>query len=156
MRDPVTVYVALGANLGDAAATVCWAIDQIGHLPHTDLVRRSVLYVTAPFESSGPDYINAVVEIRTRLAAPDLLLQLQAVERQGGRERPYRNAPRTLDLDVLLYGGARISSPQLQVPHPRMYTRAFVVVPLAEISSNLVSADELAAVQGQSCRPLAA
>ena len=155
MRDPVTVYVALGANLGDAAATIRWAIDRIGQLPHTGLVQRSALYATAPLESSGPDYINAVVEISTRLAAPDLLHQLQAVERQAGRERPYRNAPRTLDLDVLLYGSARISSPQLLVPHPRMQARAFVLVPLAEIASTLVSADDLAAVQGQPCRRLA-
>ena len=87
--------------------------------------------------------------VSTRLTAPDLLLALQQLEQRAGRERPYRNAPRTLDLDLLLYGDARIDSPSLTVPHPRMMERAFVLIPLAEIAPDLVPAAALAAVAGQ-------
>ena len=149
MRDPVTAYVALGANLGDAAAAVEHAIARIARIEQTTLVRASSLYRSAPIDSSGPDYVNAVVEIRTGLAAPDLLAQLQAIEAAAGRERPYRNAPRTLDLDLLLYGGGRIDSARLQVPHPRLRERAFVLVPLAEIAPGLVTAEQLKHVAGQ-------
>ena len=149
MRDPVTAYVALGANLGDAVRTVRDAIVAIGNLPDTALTAQSSLYRTAPIDSSGPDYINAVVEISTRLPALQLLDHLQAIEKDAGRERPYRNAPRTLDLDLLLYGSARMDSVRLQVPHPRMQERAFVLVPLAEIAPSLVSPANLQAVAGQ-------
>ena len=149
MRDPVTAYVALGANLGDAVRTVRDAIVAIGQLPDTALTAQSSLYRTAPIDSSGPDYINAVVEISTRLPALQLLDHLQAIEKNAGRERPYRNAPRTLDLDLLLYGSARMDSVRLQVPHPRMQERAFVLVPLAEIAPSLVSPANLQAVAGQ-------
>ena len=118
-------------------------------LPRTRLVRSSSLYRTAPIDSSGPDYINAVAEVATLLHAPALLQALQQIELAAGRERPYRNAPRTLDLDILLYGDASISSTHLQVPHPRMEERAFVLVPLAEIAPARVSAQQLAEVQGQ-------
>ena len=149
MRDPVIAYIALGANLGDAAETVLGAIASIGTLPNTAVTRRSSLYRTAPVDSSGPDYINAVVEVSTRLGAPELLSGLQDIEAAAGRERPYRNAPRTLDLDILLFGNERIDSPKLQVPHPRMDERAFVLIPLAEIAPHLVSADQLVQVAGQ-------
>lgn len=149
MRDPVVAYVALGANLGDAAASVLEAIESIGALPDTAVTRRSSLYRSAPVDSSGPDYINAVVEIATRLDAPQLLSRLQGIETAAGRERAYRNAPRTLDLDILLFGRARIDSARLQVPHPRMYERAFVLVPLAEIAPHLVQAEQVAAVAQQ-------
>jgi 2-amino-4-hydroxy-6-hydroxymethyldihydropteridine diphosphokinase len=125
------------------------AIARIAELPHTAVIRQSSVYRTAPVDAGGPDYINAVAEISTRLAAPDLLAQLQGIEQAAGRERPYRNAPRTLDLDLLLFGSARIDSPRLQVPHPRMNTRAFVLVPLAEIAPHLVAPAQLAAVAAQ-------
>jgi 2-amino-4-hydroxy-6-hydroxymethyldihydropteridine diphosphokinase len=112
------------------------------------------LYASAPIDSSGPDYINAVVAVQTLLTAPQLLVQLQSIETQAGRERPYRNAPRTLDLDLLLYGQACIQSPALTVPHPRMWERAFVVLPLAEIAPDRVSADALARVDGQTIQRL--
>ena len=137
-RPPVTAYVALGGNLGDAALALRQAILRIAQLPGTSVTRQSSLYRTAPVDSTGPDYINAVAEISTHLTAPELLEQLQAIETAAGRDRPYRNAPRTLDLDVLLYGTARIDSPRLQVPHPRMNERAFVLVPLAEIAPQLI------------------
>ena len=154
MRTPVTAYVALGANLGDAAATVRRAMGDIGTMTGTTLQRRSSLYRTAPIESTGPDYINAVVEVATELTAPGLLAQLRRLEEQAGRQRPFRNAPRTLDLDLLLYGSARIDSPALVVPHPRMGTRAFVLVPLAEIAPALVSAQAMRAVADQNCQRL--
>ena len=138
--DAVTAYVALGANLGDASAALRQAMDALDALPEVHVLRRSSLYRSAPVQSSGPDYVNAVVQISTTLSAPDLLLQLQALEVAAGRERPYHNAPRTLDLDILTYGQARIDSAQLTLPHPRMLQRAFVLLPLAEIAPELVSA----------------
>ena len=149
MRDAVTAYVGLGANLGDAAMALCHAIERIAQLPATQLVRQSSFYRTAPVDAGGPDYVNAVVEIRTQLSAQHLLTELQGLENEAGRERPYRNAPRTLDLDVLLYGADRIDSARLTVPHPRMHERAFVVVPLAEIAPQLVAPEQLQAVAGQ-------
>ncbi len=145
----MVAYVALGANLGDAPAAVAAAFDAIAALPGTGVSKRSALYRTAPVESSGPDYVNAVAEVRTSLPALDLLRRLQAIEADAGRTRPWPNAPRTLDLDLLLYGDAQIALPELQVPHPRMGDRAFVLVPLAEIAPALVPAPALAAVAGQ-------
>lgn len=153
-RDPVTAFVALGANLGDARATVLRALDDLATLPQTRLQARSRLYCTAPHEASGPDYINAVARIDTGLSAPDLLLALQALEQLAGRERPYPNAPRTLDLDLLLYGDARIDSPTLTVPHPRMQGRAFVLCPLADVAPGRVSQADLLAVQDQPVAPV--
>lgn len=154
-RDTVTAFVALGANLGDAAGAVRAAMDAIGGLPGTRLVRRSSLYRSAPVDSSGPPYINAVVEVATTLTAPALLHELKAVENRAGRLRPYRNAPRTLDLDILLFGTASITSASLTVPHPRMDGRAFVLQPLAEIAPQRVAPDALARVRDQDCVPLA-
>ncbi len=155
MSQPVTAYVALGANLGDARATVNAAIEALGRLPQTRLLRASSLYRTAPWEASGPDFINAVAAVETALGAHELLRALQALELQAGRERPYRNAPRTLDLDLLLYGTAIIDSPELVVPHPRMAERAFVLVPLAEIAPEFVTDRTLLAVAGQPIERLA-
>ncbi len=149
LRDPVQAFVGLGANLGDPSAALRNALEQLAYLPATRLVRASGLYGSTPVDSSGPDYVNAVAEIRTSLTAPALLAALMHQELQGGRERPYRNAPRTLDLDLLLFGSARIESPALTVPHPRMRERAFVLLPLAEIAPHLVSGEELEAVRHQ-------
>lgn len=149
MSAPVTAYVALGANLGDAADTIYAALNALGHLPQTQLVRVSSLYRTAPWEASGPDFINAVAELATTLNAHELLGELQALEQAAGRERPYRNAPRTLDLDVLLYGDETVNTSTLQVPHPRMWQRAFVLVPLAEIAPERVPSEALQAVADQ-------
>jgi 2-amino-4-hydroxy-6-hydroxymethyldihydropteridine diphosphokinase len=148
-RTDATAFVALGANLGDAAQALRDALTALGGTRGIRLVRSSGLYRTAPIQSTGPDYVNAVAEVSTTLTAPALLDALQAIENGAGRERPYRNAPRTLDMDLLLFGGARIESPRLTVPHPRMAQRAFVLVPLAEIAPALVSARQLAAVADQ-------
>ncbi|MCV0437168.1 MAG: 2-amino-4-hydroxy-6-hydroxymethyldihydropteridine diphosphokinase [Hydrogenophaga sp.] len=152
-RAEVTAFVALGANLGDAGQALREALAALAGLPGIRVLRASRLYRTAPIDSSGPDYINAVVEIATTLTAPALLDALQALEQAAGRERPYRNAPRTLDLDLLLYGESRIQSPTLTVPHPRMGDRAFVLVPLHEIAPGRVSREALDAVAGQPIEP---
>jgi 2-amino-4-hydroxy-6-hydroxymethyldihydropteridine diphosphokinase len=149
VRDAVTAYVGVGANLGDARQAVARAIDDLGRLPGTRLVARSSLYRSAPVDASGPDYVNAVAALETQFTAPDLLSQLLAMEQRAGRERPWRHAPRTLDVDLLLYGAARIDSPALTVPHPRWQERAFVLLPLAEIAPALVSARALDAVTSQ-------
>ena len=131
-------YIGIGANLGDARANVEDAVARLAALPATALLRRSSSYRSAPVDSSGDDYINAVACIDTALAASDLLAALQAIELAHGRERPYRNAPRTLDLDILLYGDEVIDLPALRVPHPRMHERAFVLAPLLEIAPDAV------------------
>jgi 2-amino-4-hydroxy-6-hydroxymethyldihydropteridine diphosphokinase len=148
-RESVVAYVGLGANLGDAARAVREAAESIHRLDGTRVTGRSSLYRTAPHEAAGPDFINAVVRISTQMAAPDLLAALQQLESAAGRKRSYVNAPRTLDLDLLMYGDARISSASLTVPHPRMGERAFVLVPLAEIAPDLVSPGQLMAASGQ-------
>src|SRR5574343_97791 len=153
-REPVTALVALGANLGEARASVLAAFDALATLPDTQLTARSRLYRTAPHEASGPDFINAVVRLETRLSAPALLDALQAIENAAGRERPYPNAPRTLDMDILLYGDARIDSARLTVPHPRMQGRAFVLHPLADVAPERVFAADLLAVQNQPITPM--
>jgi 2-amino-4-hydroxy-6-hydroxymethyldihydropteridine diphosphokinase len=148
-RANVLAYVALGANLGDAVSAVQSAMDALAALPLTQVTRRSGLYRSAPVDAVGPDFINAVAEISTGLSAPDLLTALQRIEHAAGRERPYLNAPRTLDLDLLLYGDASVQSERLTVPHPRMLLRAFVLQPLAEIAPQRVSAAQLQAVSDQ-------
>ncbi|MFO1273808.1 MAG: 2-amino-4-hydroxy-6-hydroxymethyldihydropteridine diphosphokinase [Rubrivivax sp.] len=130
-------FVGLGANLGDAAAALADALDRLGRLPQTHLRAVSSVYRTAPIDSHGPDYLNAVAELETALAPRELLQALQAIEQAHGRERPYRNAPRTLDLDLLLWGEAVIDEPGLVVPHPRLHERAFVLVPLLELEPAL-------------------
>lgn len=154
-RAPVSAFVAIGANLGDANTAVLCAINDLAGLPQTVLLAQSSHYQTAPLASSGPDYINAVVEVSTGLNAHDLLQALQQMEFEAGRDRPYPNAPRTLDLDVLLYGEGQIDCATLTIPHPRMFERAFVLVPLAEIAPARVSSAQLKAVAAQAITRLA-
>ncbi|MEY4753745.1 MAG: hypothetical protein RJA44_1420 [Pseudomonadota bacterium] len=129
----VQAIISLGANLGDARSALNAATAALGELPHTRVLQSSSHYRTAPVEASGPDYINSVAIIETALDPQELLLSLQTIEFQHGRDRPYPNAPRTLDLDLLLYGDQEIDLPQLQVPHPRGHLRAFVLAPLQEL-----------------------
>ena len=145
----VHAWVGLGANLGDAAAALRQAVQALAHTPGICLLRTSSLYRSAPVDAHGPDYLNAVAEIATTLSPHDLLAALQALEHAAGRERPYRNAPRTLDLDVLRHGDVTLDTPELTLPHPRMLERAFVLVPLAEIAPALVPPAALQAVAGQ-------
>lgn len=131
-------YVGIGANLGDARAAVTDALARLDRLPSTRLLRASSLYRSAPIDSSGDDYLNAAACLDTGLDAHALLAALLGIEQAHGRERPYRNAPRTLDLDLLLYGDQVIEdAPVLVVPHPRLHQRAFTLAPLAEIAPGL-------------------
>lgn len=142
-------YIGLGANLGDRGQALAQAVQAMAALPGTQVAAVSSLYVSAPIDAGGPDYLNAVAALHTTLPALDLLHALQAIELAAGRERPYRNAPRTLDLDVLLYGDQHITSTELTVPHPRIGERAFVLLPLAELAPARVSAAQRSAVADQ-------
>lgn len=154
MRPEVQACVALGANLGDAAQSLRDALAALDAHPAVRVLRTSSFYRTTPVEASGPDFINAVTLVATTLTAPGLLAVLQDIEQAAGRLRPYRNAPRTLDLDLLTYGTARIDSPALTVPHPRMMERAFVLVPLHEVLPALVPPQALDAVRHQAVERL--
>jgi 2-amino-4-hydroxy-6-hydroxymethyldihydropteridine diphosphokinase len=129
----VVAYVGIGSNLGDARGNVQRAILRLEKLPGTRLLGQSNLFITAPIDAGGDDYVNAVAGIETALPAAVLLQELQAIEQEFGRERPYRNAPRTLDLDILLYGQQKISTESLTVPHPRLTERAFALIPLLQL-----------------------
>lgn len=131
-------FIGLGANLGDGRATLAQAGREIAGLPHTRLRAVSSLYRSAPVDAQGPDFFNAVVEVQTALSPHELLAQLQRIEQRHGRRRPYPNAPRTLDLDLLLHADTELDLPELTLPHPRMHTRAFVLRPLAELAPDLV------------------
>lgn len=153
-------YVGLGANLGEAAAQVEAALVALAALPGCRLLARSSLYRTAPVDAVGPDYVNAVALLQTSLAPLELLHALQDVELCFGRERPFPNAPRTLDLDLLLHGDLRLESAELTLPHPRLHQRAFVLRPLAELAPGLTLpglgpvADWLPSVADQAIHPV--
>jgi 2-amino-4-hydroxy-6-hydroxymethyldihydropteridine diphosphokinase len=158
---PVTAYVGLGANLGDARATLAAALDALARLPGCSGLQVSSLWRTAPVDAGGPDYLNAVASLQTTLAPLALLDALQAIEQRFGRERPYVNAPRTLDLDLLLHGDAVLATPRLTLPHPRLHRRAFVLQPLLELAPGLQApglgplAGHLGATAGQAVQRLA-
>jgi 2-amino-4-hydroxy-6-hydroxymethyldihydropteridine diphosphokinase len=136
-------FVALGSNLQNPVQQLHNAFDAIAALPDTRLIKKSSLYQTAPVDcpelgaEKVPDFINAVVEIQTALSPEALLQALHSIEDKAGRERPYINAPRVLDCDLLLYENRIIHSEQLTLPHPRMHTRGFVLLPLFEIAADL-------------------
>jgi 2-amino-4-hydroxy-6-hydroxymethyldihydropteridine diphosphokinase len=132
----IAAYIGIGSNLDNPAAQVSQALSELERLPGSSLAECSALYRTAPVGlRDQPDYVNAAVRIETRLGADDLLAALQAIERRHGRLRGgIRWGPRTLDLDILLYGEEIIDRPGLRVPHPEMTSRAFVLVPLADIA----------------------
>lgn len=137
MATVVRAFVGVGANLGDAPATVRAALQALQRLPQSRWVASSSLYRSAPLDAPGPDFVNAVVELRTELGPQALLQHLQAIEQRFGRVRGARNAPRTLDLDLLLYGELCIDEPALTLPHPRAHLRGFVLRPLAELDPQL-------------------
>lgn len=139
-------YIGLGANLGDdLGATLTQAALKLAALDGTRVVALSSLWRSAPVDAEGPDFVNAVAAVDTSLTPIDLLDALQAIEQAHGRERPYRHAPRTLDLDLLLYGDVTLDTPRLTLPHPRLGERAFVLRPLLEIAPALIG---LASGQG--------
>jgi 2-amino-4-hydroxy-6-hydroxymethyldihydropteridine diphosphokinase len=153
-------FVGLGANLGEPRQALEEAMLEIAALPGTELVARSPLYRSTPVDAGGPDYVNAVAELRTGLGPVDLLRRLLAIEQLHGRRRSVRNAPRTLDLDLLLYEGVTLQTAELTLPHPRLHLRAFVLRPLADIAPALelpalgALAPWLAQVAGQSIERL--
>ncbi len=136
-------FVALGSNLQNPVQQLHRAFAEIAALPDTQLIKKSSLYQTAPVDcpeldsEKVPDFINSVVEIQTALPPETLLQALHGIEDKAGRERPYINAPRVLDCDLLLYEDRIIRSKQLTLPHPRMHTRGFVLLPLFEIAPEL-------------------
>ena len=132
-------FVGIGANLGDARRNVVQALAALDHLPGCRLLRASPLYRSAPVDAAGPDFFNAVAELHTSLLPPELLQALQAIESAFGRERPYANAPRSLDLDLLLHGDAVLNTPSLTLPHPRLQLRAFVLRPLLDLTPDLTA-----------------
>jgi 2-amino-4-hydroxy-6-hydroxymethyldihydropteridine diphosphokinase len=137
--NPVTAFIALGSNLDDPQRQIAAGFAELEGLSQTCLLRRSSLYRSAPVGyADQPDFINAVACIETGLGAQELLLALLAIERRHGRVREFPNAPRTLDLDIALYGSLVVHEQGLTIPHPRMHERAFVMVPLAEIAPDCV------------------
>lgn len=135
-------FIALGSNLADPIKQVNIALTALTNIPDTQVVKESSLYRTAPVdcsqdESDVPDFINAVVEVETALTPLELLDALLAIENSAGRERPYRNAPRVLDCDLLLYEDTILNTEKLTLPHPRMHARGFVLLPLFEIAPQL-------------------
>ncbi len=133
----ITAYVGMGANLGQARQTLEAAAAELAATPGVHSLELARFYRTAPVDAGGPDYTNTVARVRCTLPALDLLDRLQYIEQRHGRTRLYRNAPRTLDLDLLLYGDQQIAHERLTVPHPRMHERAFVLVPLADLDPDL-------------------
>lgn len=141
MNRSMRAWIGLGANVGDAGATIARALARVAALPGVVVQSVSSLYRSAPVDATGPDFTNAAARIETTLAPQALLDELLAIEATLGRVRPHRNAPRTIDLDLLLAcddGGAIVvDTPTLMLPHPRLASRAFVLAPLAEIAPGL-------------------
>jgi 2-amino-4-hydroxy-6-hydroxymethyldihydropteridine diphosphokinase len=135
----VTVaYIGIGSNLDDPVRHIRSALAELEQLPHTRLVRQSSLYRSSPIGyAAQPEFVNAVAQLETGLPAGRLLAELQEIEARHGRSRSFANAPRTLDLDVLLYGDAILDTAALKIPHPRMHERAFVLQPLTEIAPDI-------------------
>jgi len=143
-----TAYVGLGANLGDPHATLTAALAALAATPGVSACTASSFYRSAPVDADGPDYVNAVARLTTTLTPLALLDILQALEHHHGRQRPYRHAPRTLDLDLILYDAITLTHPRLTLPHARAHERAFVLVPLAEVAKQ--TGDVLPELAGRS------
>ena len=127
-------FIALGSNLGEREAMIRLALDDLARLPGTMLVRASSLYDTEPVgEADQPNFLNAVAQIDTEMTARQLLWNLQLIEKRLGRVRSQKWGPRTIDLDLLLYGNLIVEEPDLRVPHPELTRRSFVLVPLLEL-----------------------
>jgi 2-amino-4-hydroxy-6-hydroxymethyldihydropteridine diphosphokinase len=133
------VYIGLGSNLGEREAQIRLALDDLARLPESRLVRASSLYDSEPVgDVDQPNFLNAVAEVETELTARQLLWNLQLIERRLGRTRTRRWGPRTIDLDILLFGPDVVDEPDLQIPHPELARRSFVLVPLVELDPMLV------------------
>jgi 2-amino-4-hydroxy-6-hydroxymethyldihydropteridine diphosphokinase len=157
----VRAYVGLGSNLGDRAAHLLLGLSALSRLPKTHLLRLSPVYETDPVGPPQPPYLNMVAELETELSPKGLLAEMLRVEKALGRERRERWGPRTLDLDLLLYGDLVLEEEGLSVPHPRLHERAFVLVPLLDLLPEgrhpLLGqsfAELLASLDASSVRPL--
>lgn len=136
------VYLGLGSNMGDREATLQAAIGRLAAAPGVRVLRRSSLYESEPVGVTGqPWFLNAVLEIETSLDPESLLRHVKAIEAELGRRAGPRWGPRPIDIDILLYGQQTVSSPELHIPHKEMWHRLFVLVPLAELSPELVTPD---------------
>ncbi len=133
----VRAYIGLGANLGDSAATLRRVLAELQATDGITAVTASPFYRSAPVDATGPDFVNAVAALDTRLPPLALLDALQGLENSHGRQRPYKNAPRTLDLDLLTYGDTQQDHERLILPHPRMHLRAFVLLPLRDLAPDM-------------------
>jgi 2-amino-4-hydroxy-6-hydroxymethyldihydropteridine diphosphokinase len=160
---PERVFVALGGNLGDVFAAMRAALRSLRRLGSTEVVATSWLYRSAPVDADGPDFLNAVVELRTRLEPQALLERLLELEVRFGRIRQAvksakgtRHDARTLDLDLLMVGERRIDTPTLTLPHPRLHQRSFVLAPLADIAPDLTLADGRTVTQALAQAPVIA
>ena len=159
----IPAYVAIGANLRDPVQQVMAGVEALAMLPNTRLAAVSPLYRSAPVGyADQPDFVNGVAKIETALAPRELLDALLGIERGFGRVREVKNGPRTLDLDIVLYGDTQVNEPGLVIPHPRMQERAFVVVPLADIDPDQIvpglgrAGDLLAGVDATSLKKIEA
>lgn len=130
-------FIGLGGNIGDAKQLIKDAIVCLAQRPELRVKTRSCMYKSAPIDATGNDFINAVISIETSIQPKELLAICHQVENEFGRDRPFVNAPRTLDLDLLIYDEVEINDEHLTIPHPRLTERAFVLLPLLEISPNL-------------------
>jgi len=135
-------YIGLGANLAPPGSTPRQTLDKavraLEAMAQSRLLRTSQVYTSDPVDAEGPPFFNQVACLQSALEPEAMLDELQRIENQNGRERPYRNAPRILDLDLLMLGDRQLETPRLTLPHPRMHERLFVLMPLAEIASDLV------------------
>jgi 2-amino-4-hydroxy-6-hydroxymethyldihydropteridine diphosphokinase len=148
-------YIALGSNLQSPEFQINKAFDELDAMPLSRVIKKSSLYRTKPVGyEDQPDFINAVVALETKLDEEKLLMYLLAIENLHGRRRPFPNAPRQLDLDLLLYDNLQMQTEDLTIPHPRMHTRGFVLLPLAEIAPDLIIPD--ASLAGKTVAELAA
>jgi 2-amino-4-hydroxy-6-hydroxymethyldihydropteridine diphosphokinase len=156
-----TAYLSLGSNLGDRTANLRQALEYLA-TAGGEVVRRSSIYETEPQElREQPWFLNQVVEIRTTLSPPELLACIREIERELGRQRAIAKGPRTIDIDILIYGDAIVDTPELQIPHPRLAERRFVLQPLAELAPDLqhpktsrTVSEMLATIEGQTVRRL--
>ena len=154
VRDWVRAFIGLGANDGEPLKQIEQAFKCLEALPATVDLQRSKIYRSSPWQAQGPDFINAMAQIDTQLSAPALWVHMQRIEQAAGRIRPYRNAPRTLDLDLIFYGEAVIHSPALVLPHPRWRERAFVLRPLADLAPARSHHSDWQVVAGQAITPV--
>ncbi len=157
-KEAATCYLGLGTNLGDRRANLTKALQHLGQVPTVEIVKTSSIYETAPVGPQGqPDFLNQVVQAEVTCSARRLLELVQGIEQDMGRVRRWRWGERIIDIDILLYGDETIDEPDLQIPHPQMLARQFVLVPLAEIAPDLILPDggratDAADAGGRVCR----